>query len=90
MNSRFVIDQSVAVTERGQFKSNKDDVSRIAWLFKRILLRVPIEAEVERVMRFAEQQRRMFAKIKRPGRISTPWPLVAQALMMSKEFQYVD
>jgi hypothetical protein len=90
MNSRFVIDQSVAVTELGQFKSNEDDVPRIAWLFKRMLLRVPIEAEVERVMRFAEQQRRMFAKIERPGRISTPWPLVAQALMMSKEFQYVD
>ncbi len=90
MNSPFVIDQSIAVTELDDFKSITDDRPRIAWLFKRILLRVPGDAEVERVIRFVEQQRRMFAKIKRPGRINSPWPLVAQSLMMSNEFQYVD
>ena len=90
MNSPFVIDQAVAVTEVDEFQSIADDRPRISWLFERILLRTPVEAEVERVVRFAEQQQRMFSKMKRPGRINSPWPLVAQSLMMSNEFQYVD
>ncbi len=90
MNSQFVIDQSVAVTELGDFKSLADNVPRIAWLFKQILLRPPVDAEMERVMLFAKQQRRMFAKTKRPDHLNSLWPLVAQSLMMSNEFQYVD
>jgi hypothetical protein len=90
MNSPFVIAQAVALTELEEFKSVAGDQLRIVWLFERVLLRSPVETEVERVLRFAEQQRRMFVKVKRPGRISTPWPLVAQSLMMSNEFQYVD
>ena len=90
MNSPFVIDQSVALTELEDFQSLADDQLRINWLFERVLLRSPADTEVERVVRFAEQQRRVFARTKRPGRISTPWPLIAQSLMMSNEFQYVD
>jgi hypothetical protein len=90
MNSPFVIDQSVVITELDDFKSIVGDMPRIAWLFKRILLRNPTDVELERVLQFARQQQRLFAKINRPDHISTPWPVIAQSLMMSNEFQYVD
>ncbi len=90
MNSPFVIDQSVFVTELKDFQSITDDRRRISWLSERLLQRTPAGAEVGRVLLFANRQRRMTAKIKRPDRLGSLWPLVAQSLMMSNEFLYVD
>jgi len=90
MNSPFVIDQSVFVTELKDFQSITDDRRRISWLSERLLQRTHAGAEVGRVLLFANRQRRMTAKIKRPDRLGSLWPLVAQSLMMSNEFLYVD
>jgi len=90
MNSRFVIEQALAVTKLQRFASCKTDAERAAVLFRIIFQRNARPAEVQRIIRFTERQRRFLARLKKPAEIESPWPLVAQALMMSNEFQYVD
>ena len=63
---------------------------KIEYLFARILQRAPDEPEVERVRRFVDQQQRFFRDATARDPISSPWPLAAQALLMSNEFAYVD
>ena len=92
MNSPFVIDQAIALTEQPLFGEAKSDEQRAAALFQLTLQREPHQLETARVLRFIELQQRFFPdpKRKRPSRIQTPRPLVAQSQLMSNEFQYVD
>lgn len=90
MNSPFVIDQTLAVTKQPEFVACRNDEQRIQYLFERILLRSAAPAEVSRVQKFAEQQQPLFEKTKRKSAVDNPWPLVAQSLVMSNEFLYVD
>ena len=69
-------------------KDCKSDEERAAALFELILQREPNLAETTRTAQFAERQESHFKDSK--TRIDTPWPIAAQALYMSNEFQYVD
>jgi hypothetical protein len=91
MNSPFVIDQAKAVTDATPFSSCESDQQRIEYLFRTILGRQPAESETARSIKLVEFQER-FKKPPHPSSrlINSPWPLMAQALMMSNEFQYVD
>ncbi len=90
MNSPFVIDQAKAITMTGEFSACGTDEERINHLFVRILGRTPASNERVRALKLVEFQDR-FKKAERPGRlIESPWPLIAQAMLMSNEFQYVD
>ena len=89
MNSPFVIDQTVAITETSEFRECSTDDDRVAALFKLIFQRQPATQEVERVLKFVELQSR-FTTPKDKSRRASTWPLVAQSLMMSNEFQYID
>lgn len=90
MNSAFAVDQAVAVTELSEFMAAADDDHRIDAIFSAVLQRRPDAAEKMRITRFLEQQRRFFETPRKNSTVTSPWPLVAQSLMMSNEFQYVD
>jgi hypothetical protein len=88
MNSPFVIDQSRAIAQTTKFKDCKTDAERVNHLFARIVQRAPSDIERERSVRFVSQQSRFYNE--QTPRLDSPWPLMAQALYMSNEFQYVD
>jgi hypothetical protein len=91
MNSPFVIDQAKAVTDSSQFSSCESDQQRIEYLFRTILGRHPARSETARSIKLVEFQARFKKPQNQSSRlINSPWPLMAQALMMSNEFQYVD
>ena len=88
MNSRIVIDQSIALTETPEFAACETDEARTTRLYLATLQRGPLPPEIVRIGKFIEQQSRFFPTAK--SKMKTPWPLVAQALLMSNEFQYLD
>ena len=81
MNSAFVIDQSKALIERLNFQVGTTREQRVDAIFQAIVHRPADEVEHVRVSRFADIEK---------GRKVNPWPLVAQSLLMSNEFLYVD
>jgi cytochrome c553 len=89
MNSPFVIDQTVAITETSEFREASTDEERVSTLFALIFQRAPATLEIERIRKFVELQSRFKTPVDLKRRAST-WPLVAQSLMMSNEFQYID
>jgi mono/diheme cytochrome c family protein len=90
MNAPFMIDQSIALTTSERFIASETDAERAAALFAAVFQRQAAAPEVTRIVRFVELQERFFTEPKKNARIKSPWPLVAQSLLMSNEFQYVD
>jgi hypothetical protein len=87
MNSPFVIDQANAITQSGPFAGDASDSERVAAIYQAVFQRKPHEVELNRIIRFVELLQKRSAA---GARISSPWPLVAQSLLMSNEFQYID
>lgn len=88
LNAPFVIDQANAITASEAFVKCETDPQRIRALFKIVFQRSPKQEELVGIRKFVAMQQRVLLK---PGsQIKSPWPLVAQALVMSNEFQYVD
>lgn len=90
MNAPFVIDQAIRLTDTTMFLACKNDSERVSHLFEAVLQRQPHEPERVRVLRFVESQKRFFSERENRTQIKSAWPLVAQSLLMSNEFQYVD
>ncbi|MCA9121694.1 MAG: PSD1 domain-containing protein [Planctomycetaceae bacterium] len=91
MNAPFVIDQSVAITASAKFQECESDELRVEYLFGAILQRAAAPPEIARVSKFVDSQQRFYVEPpKRPTKVTSPWPLAAQALLMSNEFQYLD
>jgi hypothetical protein len=90
MNSPFVIDQAVAITEQEAFLACATDEDRVRVLFQTVYQREPAPPEVTRIVKVVEQQAKFFEQPAKGSRFTSPWPLVAQSLLMSNEFQYVD
>jgi hypothetical protein len=91
MNSPFVVDQAAAITELPRFTSCKTDEQRAEALFEIVFQRAAAPPEVSRVVKIVELQSRFFPEpAKKKSTFDSPWPLVAQALLMSNEFQYID
>lgn len=91
MNSPLVIDQAAAIASADALTRIESDEAKVEFLFRTILGREPVAAEVTRTLKLVDVQQR-FQKPDRPQTrsIVSAWPLVAQALLMSNEFQYVD
>lgn len=96
MNSPFVTDRSAALTDRRDFLESTSDARRIELLYRWILSRVPDPAE-----RIAAEQFLTGADHRASAAISTSseglsnsdssaWRQLAQALLLSNEFVYVD
>ncbi len=91
MNSPFVADQAAALVRRESFAACETDRQRIELLFRLVLQRDPVENEIAKLQRFVDFQKRFKDAADKPSRfINSPWPLSAQSLMMSNEFQYID
>ena len=90
LNSPFVVDQSKAITQTSEFAACQTDEDRIAVIYSVVFQRLPVEAEVERIVKVVEQIERMNRNPKRRAMVTEPWPVVAQSLLMSNEFQYID
>ena len=88
LNSPFVIDQALAITAVDSFTGCESDEQRARALFQTVYQRDPTDREVTRAQRFVDAQHKFFRQP--DGRITSPWPLAAQALLMSNEFQYLD
>ncbi len=88
LNAKIVVDQAAALVDADEFTSLESDDARITSIFRKVLQRDPADQEMARVKKFVAFQERF----KKPSTrfIDSPWPLVAQSLMMSNEFQYVD
>ena len=79
LNSPFVIRQTAAIVDTEQFRSLSSHEARLHHLFSTILRRSPDHLELPRTLKFVERESRPLS-----------WQLVAQSLMMSNEFQYID
>ena len=90
MNSAFVLDQAVEITERPEFLAANDDQERIVYLFELILQRPAAPPEISKITRFLELQNRFKSSLKKSPSTAQSWPLVAQSILMSNEFQYLD
>ena len=88
MNSPFVIERSSAITQTKGFQTCSTDEARADFLFHQIFQRAPYPGERMRALRLVKQQTRFYND--REAKFPSPWPLVAQALYMSNEFQYLD
>ena len=90
MNSPFVIDQAKAIVASSEFKACTNDEERITAIFHATLRRKPHPAETTRVGKVVAAVERMNANLKKKVKVTEPWSLVAQSVLMSNEFQYVD
>lgn len=81
MNSPFIIDQAKTIVDKLGFTEKTPEEEKVTKIFEAALQRKPSVAEVNRIARFAEIEN---------GRNVDPWPLLAQSLLMSNEFLYVD
>ncbi|MEM6917279.1 MAG: DUF1553 domain-containing protein, partial [Verrucomicrobiota bacterium] len=81
MNSPFMIEQADALVASMELDKKEGEQEKIDWIFEQVFQRMPAPIEIERVERFAEIEN---------GRDVDPWPLIAQSLLMSNEFLYVD
>lgn len=91
LNAPFVVDQAAAIVSSESFLRFEADTEKTEDLFRVILGREPAANEVARALKLVEFQQRFQQPDQKPSRfINSPWPLIAQALLMSNEFQYVD
>ncbi|MEM1295810.1 MAG: DUF1549 and DUF1553 domain-containing protein, partial [Verrucomicrobiota bacterium] len=79
LNAPFVIDQAKSVVQSPSFLACSDNEARLRQLFTDILQREPDHLELPRMLKFVERENRPLT-----------WDLVAQGILMSNEFQYID
>jgi len=86
MNSPFVAQASRTVLQRGEFKSAKTDQERAVQLYRMILSRRPTASETELAIQFREVAAKQTSA---PGQLAA-WEQLAQVLLLSNEFSFVD
>ena len=90
LNSPFVVDQAKAITQTREFTVCQTTEERIAMIYWAVFQRSPVASEVGRIVKVVEQIERMNQGLKTRVLVTQPWPVVAQSLLMSNEFQYID
>ena len=88
MNAPFVIDHANAISTNPVFSKLETDEEKIAHLFQAIFSRMPATNEISHASKLVDFQKRFTQDSDRF--VDSPWPLMAQAMLMSNEFQYVD
>jgi hypothetical protein len=86
MNSPFVLDQARSLAARANEPAPNDPETRIAALYRLALSRQPRADEQAKALEFITAQQ---AKPTEPGQLS-PWELLAQVLLLTNEFAFVD
>jgi len=88
MNSAFVIEQAKALAARKEIADQKDPRRRVASIYQRVLTREPEDEEVDSALRFIEAA----AAETSAGKNSElgAWEQLAQILLLTNEFLFVD
>jgi hypothetical protein len=81
LNSPFIIEQAAALVADLQLSDSMSATDRANAVFRRVYHRDPTEAEHRRLGHFLGLME---------TRKTDPWPLLAQSLLISNEFLYVD
>jgi len=90
LNSPFVIDRAQDLIQLPTFVEAESDETRVAALFRAVFQREPAPPETSRIVKLIQAQSRLEMTRKHTTRFVSTWPTVAQALLMTNEFQYVD
>jgi hypothetical protein len=83
LNHPFVLEQAKNVAKRA---GQKDDQATVRQLYRDVLGREAVAEEMQTALQFIERS----ASLPRPASGLTPLECVAQALLMSNEFTFVD
>lgn len=84
MNNAFVQDRAEAVVRAPEFRAETKPEARVAWLFRRVLGRLPDAAERGLAVEYVKGE---LAKGMDPSRA---WAAVAHGLMMTSEFAFLE
>jgi cytochrome c553 len=85
MNSPFSIEQGQSLAARGDVGPIADRDAKIAAIYRAALARMPTSEELSFAQRFVES-----ASADPAGAQLSPWEQLAQMLLMTNEFAYVD
>ena len=88
MNSQFVIEQAKALAARSAIKDLPAEHSRIRVLYRMALARSPSEAEVNAASRFLASRNSASSQV--PPTQPSRWEQLAQVLLMTNEFLFID
>ena len=83
MNSPFVIDQARRIATDSQTGAS-DDAGRLSAIYRRVLAREPSSEEREIALRYLREA------LTTPTEKQSPWDRLAQALLLTNEFWFVD
>jgi hypothetical protein len=86
LNSPFVIEQVRGLANRPEVAAATADAARVRALYRLVLTREPDPAEVNLALAFVQAQSNSAAAATR----LTPWELLAQALLSTNEFVFID
>ena len=86
MNNRMVVEQSRHFAEQLLKEAPADDADRTHWAFRRALQRNPTSAEISHVIGLVEK----LQTGENPSREEAAWAILAQALLSTNEFRYID
>jgi len=86
MNNRMVVEQSRHFGEKLLKEALTDDAGRIRWAFRRALQRNPTPQETARVIELVKQ----LENGQNSSGEKTVWATIAQALLNTNEFSYLD
>lgn len=91
LNSSFIIEQADTLVNHDGFKACNDDLARVEFLFRAVLARLPAAYEAQRIQSYLQRHQAFVGRVKASPRMrDQPWPLIAQSLFMSNEFQTLD
>ncbi len=88
LNSPFVISRAEQLTQDERFLACSSDADKVEFLFRQVFGRPPEAVESSRICKLVASQQRLFPIAR--STMTSFWPLAAQALLMSNEFQFVD
>jgi hypothetical protein len=83
MNSAFVLEQAKSLANRPEVNLALDPVAKVKAIYRAALLREPTDSELKRAIAFVESTKNGESKL-------GPWPQLAQVLLLTNEFLFVD
>lgn len=83
MNSAFVLEQAKSLANRPEVNLALDPVAKVKAIYRAALLREPTSNELKRAIAFFESSKEGESKLGR-------WPQLAQVLLLTNEFLFVD
>jgi hypothetical protein len=83
MNSAFVLEQAKSLANRPEVNLALDPIAKVKAIYRAALLREPTASELKRALAFVETVKDGESKL-------GPWPQLAQVLLLTNEFLFVD